>query len=692
MKYLRVATLIALLLIVFNTSGYSQVNPSNITIARDTFGVPHIFSKTDAEAAYGLAWAHAEDDFENIQYNLLAAKAMLGRVQGLDGVLFDFALQFLSIDSLVEARYEKDLSPEFRAIMEAYAAGINAYAEAHKKERIRKKAFPFTGMDVVKGYVLNTSLMAGVGMALKAINENRVEEFMNANDVGSNAVAVAPSHMDDGKGYLLINSHQPIEGRFAWWEAHINSEEGWNIMGGLFPGGASIFVGTNTKLGWAHTFNYHNFGDVYKLEINPEDKYQYKYDGKWHDFYVKKVKLKVKIAGIPLPVKRKVLVCEYGPVFKTKHGYYAVRFPAYTDIRAGEQWFKMNKAQSLEEFEEAISMQAVPLFNIVYADVDGNIMLHSGGKMPNRDATLDWTYPITANTSAYKWNSILPYSRMPQVKNPSCGYVFNANNTPLVSTGGLCNWKGDFVGLQRFMYNRGDQFDHLLKGRKDGFTEAYLNEVKFNTAYAPNGEYMKHMKALFKLDEKKYPDIADAITKMKQWDLSGNADNPNAALAMVTHDFLRQKINGPFAWLMIRDSLLSEEDAAWALRSAKKLLVKGHGSIDVPLGEVQRLIRGDKSLPANGLREVPRATDTKLYKKKKAIFRVTGGDGYIQVVRYPKAGLPAVKSINAYGASADPKSPHYNDQMEMFTNHEYRSMTWDKEEILNSAERVYSPK
>jgi len=49
----------------------AQINPANITIARDSFGVPHIFAPTDPESAYGLAWAHAEDDFATLQLVVL---------------------------------------------------------------------------------------------------------------------------------------------------------------------------------------------------------------------------------------------------------------------------------------------------------------------------------------------------------------------------------------------------------------------------------------------------------------------------------------------------------------------------------------------------------------------------------------------------------------------------------------------
>lgn len=338
---------------------FDCINPENITIARDTFGVPHIFAPTDAEAAYGLAWAHAEDDFEHIQHNLLAAQGRLGEVLGKEGVLFDFALKFLGIDTLVEQRYETDLTETFRKVIDGYVQGINAYAMAHPQEVLIKNALPFSGQDVIKGYVLSLSLMSGVGMTLKAIKENRFEEFFAPNDQGSNAMAIAPSRTEDGKTWLLINSQQPIEGRFAWYEAHIYSEEGWNIIGGLFPGGVTIFVGANEHLGWAHTINYHNFGDVYKMQTKPSNQKYYKYEGAWKKFGSRKIALKVKLAGLKIGVKKKVLDSEYGFVFKTIHGWYAIRFPVYNDIRMAEQWYRMNKAQNFEEFEFALKMLAL---------------------------------------------------------------------------------------------------------------------------------------------------------------------------------------------------------------------------------------------------------------------------------------------------------------------------------------------
>jgi len=118
--------------------------------------------------------------------------------------------------------------------------------------------------------------------------------------------------------------------------------------------------------------------------------------------------------------------------------------------------------------------------------------------------------------------------------------------------------------------------------------------------------------------------------------------------------------------------------------------LKTHGSIDIPLGQVQRHQRGEVSFPAHGLREVPRAADSKLYDKKRGLFRIVNGDGYIQKVRFSKEG-PEIQSINAFGASTHPDSPHFTDQMELFVNQEYKPMTFDRAEIERNAKRIYHP-
>ena len=119
--------------------------------------------------------------------------------------------------------------------------------------------------------------------------------------------------------------------------------------------------------------------------------------------------------------------------------------------------------------------------------------------------------------------------------------------------------------------------------------------------------------------------------------------------------------------------------------------MRKHGSLNPPLGQVQRHIRGNVSLPAGGLSEVPRATDSKLWDKKRGVYRVTGGDGYIQVAKFSASGTE-IRSVNAYGASAHPGSVHFTDQMELFVHEKTKPMTLNREEVFRHAVRIYHPK
>jgi acyl-homoserine-lactone acylase len=668
----------------------AQVNPKDVTIVRDTFGIPHIYGKTDADAAYGLAWAHCEDAFKLIQYNLLPAKNLLGSVKGKDGVLFDFAFQFFGVDTLVENNYEKKLSPEFRKVLDAYIQAVNDYAVKHSEEVLVKSSFPFSAQDVIKGYVGVGILLAGAGLDLKAIKENIAEEVFQPNEKGSgsNAMAIASSRTEDGKTWLLSNSHQPIEGSLAWYEAHINSDEGWNALGGIFPGCVSVMVGCNEHLGWAHTTDYHNFGDVYKLKLSRNHD-SYWYDGAWKKFSFKTIHLKIKLGGIKLPVKRKIPVCEYGPIFKTKHGWYALRYPAAMDIRQAEEWFLMNKAKNFEEFEKVVKMEALPLFNITYADVEGNIFFLSDGKIPLRDSTLNWDRPIDGISSKYLWNELLPYQRKIKYLNPKCGFLFNCNGTPLQATAYNENSKEYFPGLQLFTYNRNERFSRLLNEHQGKFTWQDFQRIKYDKSYDAEGRYMRNFKALFTLNEKKYPDLSDAIAKIKAWNLNGDAKDKNAGLAMLANKFMTGKSKLPYAFLMIKEKPLSETEVVKALSKAKKYLLDKYKTIDVALGDVQRLVRGNKSYPISGLSEVPRAIDTK-FDKENGIYKMTAGDGYFQMIKFGKTSVE-IESVSPFGASTHPESKHYTDQMELFVNEKTKTMSLNKDEVIKSAERIYHP-
>ncbi|MBK9448492.1 MAG: penicillin acylase family protein [Bacteroidetes bacterium] len=133
--------LFALPFFTFSQAGSPKIDPLTVTISRDEWGVPHIHAKTDAGTAYGLAWANAEDNFHDMQLNMLMARARQGEVLGKNGAIVDFAVQMLRVRELVRDRYEAEVSPEFKRHLEAYSQGVNEYAAMHP-EAVPQKAVP----------------------------------------------------------------------------------------------------------------------------------------------------------------------------------------------------------------------------------------------------------------------------------------------------------------------------------------------------------------------------------------------------------------------------------------------------------------------------------------------------------------------------------------------------------------------
>ena len=675
----------------FTCVGFSQVNPENITIIRDSFGVPHIYAKTDAEVAYGLAWATAEDDFKSMQENLLTVNGRLGEVKGTEGAIFDFLAFAIGVKDIVEAKYDTEVADDFKKVLEGYTAGVNSYAAKNKDEILLDGIFPVSTKEVLQGYVLNLTLLSSVHEDItKILNKNIKRDELPQ---GSNGIAVNNRITKDGNTYLAVNSHQPLEGPFAWYEAHLESEEGWKMIGANFPGGVSLFVGTTPNLGWTHTVNHPDFSDVYKLEMHDKDKLKYKFDGKWETLKVRTFKTKVKVGFLKIPFKRKIYESKYGLTLKNKDGFYSVRFQSsMTTIKAAEQWYRMNKAQNLDEFKNALDLQGIGCTNIVYADKESNIFYIGNGNFPKRNPKYNWKKVLPGNTSETLWEEeFLRIDSLAQVLNPDCGYVFNTNNTPFNATAAIENIDpktvNKTIGYFEWDNNRSVRFQHLI-GQEAKIDYEDFKQIKFDQDWQ-NPAYsfvMSNIEDIFKLDERKYPEIKDVISILKQWDRKTNIENGGATVFILALKFLNERIAKENRGN--EKNTLEEAEFVTALEKTQDYLNKYFGTVYVALGQVQRHIRGEVSLPMSGAPDVLAAIYS--LPQKNGQIKVFAGDSYIQMVQYTKEGIK-IESINAYGSSANSESPHYTDQMEMFTKQELKPMTFDKEFILKNAERVYSP-
>lgn len=679
MRYLFVV------LLFLGLRGSAQVDPAGITIARDSFGVPHIFAPTDAAAAYGLAWAHAEDDFEDIQLLMLSGKAALGSALGKTGAQADYVIHLLRCRETVEEQWHT-LSPDFIEVIKGYVAGLTAYGKAYPAQVKYKKVFPFTEKEYLTAVMFSLSIFCGVDRVLPQVISGNIATIPGFSPQGSNAIAVHPSRTATGEAFLTINAHQPLEGPTAFYEAHIQSDQGWNMLGGVFPGGCLIFHGTNENLGWAHTVNYMDKLDLYQLEINPANKDQYKFDGQWLTLESKKVKLHVK--GIPVAIGKKIYWSQYGATVKTKKGVFALRVPAAMDSRALEEWYRMNKARNFTEFYKAISMTSLPMFNIVYADRYDTIFYVSNGKIPRRnpDPKYNWSGTVPGNTSATLWTTFKTIQELPQYINPPSGYLFNTNHSPFLATEPAYNLdrkKFDVNdGFETYHNNRSQRILELVKGIRQ-FDYATLKRIKFDYQLPQQLQYPYGIDSLQTLDAAAYPQLKDIINDFRQWDRRAVADSKGAAIFLLLYYHIAGQLQGQ------APRQLTQAESVQAYQYVYDYMMKYFGRTGLVLGDIQKLVRGDDARPAAGLPDVLASAYSAPYKDGQR--KIVSGDAYICFVRYPKNGLPIIESVNTFGASSHPGSPHYKDQMELFQRQQTKHMTLDKEEILRTAERVYHP-
>ena len=681
-------TLVITTLCFYNV--FSQINPDKIDIVRDEFGVPHIFAKTDAEVAYGLAWAHAEDDFETIQIGYLAGNNLLSKHLGNIGLGADFISQFIGSEDLFESKYDSDISSEYKNIVKAYALGLNSYAREHPDEVFVEDLFPVNEKKMMRYAQLQLFISSNGDKWVSNIIDNKLSYNFSKEEQykGSNTFAFNSTKTKDGSTYLAINTHQPLDGPVSWYEAHLCSEEGTNILGALFAGTPNILIGTNENLAWAHTVNQPDKTDVFALEMHPDKKLQYRVDGTYLKLEEKKAKLRFKLLGIPLSIKKKFYKSIYGPTLKNKSGFYSVRTPALFEIRALEQWWRMNKAKNFTEFYKVLKMKALPGYNIGYADKNDTIFYISNGLIPKRAKNYDWASVVPGNTKKTLWTESYEIEELPQVVQPKSGYFYNANHTPFKSSAeednpDPTNFDSN-MGFETYDNNRSTRLKQLIdEYEKLDYDDFKL--IKYDRQYPrPYTFNWMDIHYLELLDSKKYPDIEMLIERLQAWDRKANKNSLGAGTFAVLYDQLR-----PFYSKIPEPKIFPASYIIQALRNTKKYLLKYFNTTEVKLGDYQKLVRGSKELPIFGLPDVITAMSSRPYKDGKV--KVVSGESYIELIRFTDKG-PEIESVISYGSSDHPDSKHYDDQMEMYSNFKTKKMTLNKDSVYKNAKKIYNPK
>ncbi len=694
------------------TASTSEQVGHSVTIYRDNYGVPHVFGPTDTSCAFGFIYAQAEDNFWQIEDSYLRALGRASEVYGAKTLEDDELVRALEIPQLAKAEYERS-SPHTKEMLNATADGLNYFLlrNPQVKPRLLTKFEPWYLLAFNRYALYYQFIFRHSGIRteeIKTVTEPQAADAAPVNNTlseidaykeaavlqGSNMWAVTPAKSASGHAMLFINPHQPFFGTGQWYEGQVHSDEGWDMSGASFFGSSFPTIGHNEFLGWSHTVNAPDIVDVWEETFDKAgDPLAYRYDGgyrhatEWTDT----IKIK-RDAGL---TERKFTFrkTHHGPIVAKRNGkWLSVRMAQFAEGGQVDEWYAMTKARNLDEFKKAMSAVAVPMFNALYADREGNIFYVYNGAVPRRDQQFDWSKPVDGSISQTEWQGYHAFNELPQVTNPKSGFVQNCNSTPFLTT---MFENPDAAQYPKYMVGEGDtaraRISRRILWNKDKFTFDEWARAGFDT-YVIQSE--TEIPDLVKAWEKnKVARVADAVAELQNWDHVSRTSSVPMTLYILWHE-------KQYGTAVVKAA--KGQDPVQSLEQVLDDLTTNFGTWQVPWGDLNRLERRQsggeepfrddvKSLPVAGAPGDVGIVFNFYARPEKDQKRRYGvaGHSFISVVDFgPEV---QARSILVFGENSDPSSPHYFDQSELYAKQEFKPAYFRLDEIKSHAERTYHP-
>ena len=668
-----------------------------VTIYRDTYGVPHVFGRTDAATVFGFAYAQAEDNFWRVEENFIMALGRGAEIYGEEALNEDRLNRALEIPRLAREEYAR-LDPKMRSLCDAFAAGFNFYVTRHPelRPRLLTSFEPWHMLAFIRynyyqnGFARDRALEGGLQTA-------RDDRGLTSN-VGSNGWVINPSRSKTGHAMLLINPHLPFFGSGQVYEGHVHSDEGWNFTGYTRFGFPFPYVGHNENLGWVSTDNAADLQDVYAETFDDSARpLAYRYGAGHRLATERQEEIRVKTANGFEGRRFKMLKTHHGPVLAAKDGKrLSIRMARFEGDGWLREWYEMTRARNLTQFKAALRPLNMLFGNVMYADRQGNTYYLYNGAVPRRDPRFDWTKPVDGSDPATEWQGYHTIEELPQMTNPDTGWMQNCNTTPFLLTS-EGNPKAD--DYPKYMVQEGDNPRGRIARRILSTTPAWTFEEFARTAFDTHviGADEQLPQMLKELNEQllvsknaSAPRSREAHDLLAAWDHRATADS----VAMTIFNAWRDRINSTRAQTV--------PARITALTEVLDFLEQRFGTWRVAWGEINRLQRLDESkneqfadarfsLPIAGVNGSDGAVFTFYSRSVTGQKRRYGRSGatYVSVVEF----APRVRalSIHTFGASADPKGPHYMDQAELYARGKFKPAWLTLKDIRANLEAAYHP-
>ncbi|HXU38264.1 MAG TPA: penicillin acylase family protein [Blastocatellia bacterium] len=697
----------------------------SVTIYRDSYGVPHVYGPTDASCVFGYIYAQAEDNFWQIEDSYIRGLGRASEVYGDRTLSDDMLNRALEIPRLAKAEYDRTTG-RARELSDALADGLN-YFLAHNpqvKPRLITHfepwySFAFSRFTIYQQFIYgksglkvdeiksavqaldSTGAAAGSSTVSLNIPLNGLDEPQEEAIVGSNMWTVTPSKTTSGHALLFINPHQPFFGPGQWYEGHVHSGEGWNLSGASFFGSPYPSIGHNEYLGWSHTVNDPDIVDLFIEKFDDKKSplsYLYGSDHRrateWTDT------IAVKTAKGIEPRAFKFRKTHHGPIVSVREGKpIAIKLARLEEGGWIDEWYKMGKAKNMAEFKAAMSMCAIPMFNAMYADREGNIFYIYNGAVPKRSTKFDWSKPVDGSNPEAEWNGYHSFDELPQLTNPKTGFMQNCNQTPFTTTDDGNPAKDSFPNyMTKETDNARARISRRILSTHEKFSFDDWARAGLDTTVLESETQIPLLVAdwekLKTVDAARAAKLADAIAELKAWDHVSTIDSKAMTLFALTFEragrLLAQKVKDD--WLRIR-----------ALEEVIADLKRDFGTWQVAWGEVNRLQRiqsggeletfsdARPSLPiagAPGTVGIVNNFYTRPVEGQKRRYGVAG-TSFVSVVEFgPKV---QARSLLVFGESADPKSPYNFDQAQLYSKKQFKPAWFTLPEIKTNSKKVYHP-
>lgn len=683
---------------------YGQSFPSgeriarSVTIYRDYYGVPHVYGASDAGVVFGFVYAQAEDNFWQLEENYIQALGRAAEVYGERALPTDVLNRKLEIGRLSREEYQR-ASPLTRQLCEAVAAALNYFLARNPQVRPRLLDHfePWNVLALGRYLLYQVFVFPMTGLTADglraAAGAPKAEDLM-----GSNAWALGPAKTAGRDAFLLINPHVPFFGPMQFYEGHLHSNEGLNFSGAAPLGVPLPLIGHNQRLGWSYTVNTPDIADIYIEKFDdPARPLAYLYGSGRREAVEWVTTVEVKTADAIQTREIRLRKTHHGPILSTRDGVgLALKLSKIEEGGLLDQWYEMARARSLPEFKKAMSRLALPMFNVVYADRDGNIFYLYNGAVPRRSTKFDWTKPVDGSAPETEWQGYHPLEELPQLTNPKSGFVQNCNTTPFLTT---TDGNPDRSGYPPYMAMDPDNprgtISRKLLSREEKFTFEEWSRAVFDTragfAEVEIPQLVDEWNRLKQVDAARAAKVAAAVDQLKAWDQVNTTQSDTATLFILWYHHPAhlegEKPGDP--WVRIQ-----------ALEGVLERLNSKYGTWRVPWGEINRLQRvpasGDvafsderESLPIAGARaglifdfySVPVSGQRRLYG--------VAGNSFVSIVRF--GPTIEARSVLVFGQSSDPASPHYFDQARLYAERKFKPAWFTLREIKAHASQIYHP-